>query len=35
LKAAVKEFLEQERAGVLAYAESAFEALPYKQTQGD
>ncbi len=32
LKAAVKDFLQQERAGVLAYAEEARTALPYRQT---
>lgn len=31
LRAAVAEFLEQERAGVLAYAEDARAALPYRQ----
>ncbi|MNI63788.1 hypothetical protein D3C73_1191900 [compost metagenome] len=31
LKAAVKDFLEQERLGVLAYAEDAKSALPYRQ----
>ncbi|AWA38451.1 GNAT family N-acetyltransferase [Pseudomonas sp. 22105] len=31
LKAAVKDFLHQERAGVLAYAEEARSALPYRQ----
>jgi len=31
LKAAVKDFLQQERAGVLAYAEEARTALPYRQ----
>jgi predicted N-acyltransferase len=31
LKAAVKDFLEQERVGVLAYAEEARTALPYRQ----
>ena len=31
LKAAVKDFLQQERAGVLAYAEEARAALPYRQ----
>ncbi|MBX8622707.1 GNAT family N-acetyltransferase [Pseudomonas glycinae] len=31
LKAAVKDFLHQERAGVLAYAEEARNALPYRQ----
>jgi predicted N-acyltransferase len=31
LKAAVKDFLEQERLGVLAYAEEAKSALPYRQ----
>jgi predicted N-acyltransferase len=31
LKAAVKDFLHQERLGVLAYAEEARTALPYRQ----
>jgi predicted N-acyltransferase len=31
LKAAVKDFLQQERVGVLAYAEEARTALPYRQ----
>ncbi|WPO50063.1 GNAT family N-acetyltransferase [Pseudomonas sp. S1Bt23] len=31
LKAAVKDFLQQERVGVLAYAEEARAALPYRQ----
>ena len=31
LKAAVKDFLQQERVGVLAYAEEARVALPYRQ----
>lgn len=31
LEAAVQEFLEQERAGVLAYAQEARAALPYRQ----
>ncbi|MFL9812075.1 N-acetyltransferase [Stutzerimonas sp. VN223-3] len=31
LRAAVSEFLEQERLGVLRYAESARDALPYRQ----
>lgn len=31
LRAAVSEFLEQERAGVLRYAEAARDALPYRQ----
>ena len=31
LRAAVQEFLQAERAGVLAYAEEAREALPYRQ----
>ncbi|PXX75389.1 hypothetical protein SAMN05660489_00827 [Pseudomonas sp. LAMO17WK12:I10] len=31
LKAAVKDFLQRERAGVLAYAEEARAALPYRQ----
>ncbi|BBN53458.1 hypothetical protein TRE132_15830 [Pseudomonas chlororaphis subsp. aurantiaca] len=31
LKAAVEDFLRQERAGVLAYAEEARAALPYRQ----
>ncbi|KTB83896.1 GNAT family N-acetyltransferase [Pseudomonas syringae] len=33
LKDAVSEFLEQERAGVLAYAEDARSALPYRQAE--
>jgi uncharacterized protein len=33
LRAAVSEFLKQERAGVLGYAESAREALPYRQAE--
>lgn len=32
LRAAVSDFLEQERAGVLRYAEAAREALPYRQS---
>ena len=31
LRAAVADFLQQERAGVLAYAEAARQALPYRQ----
>jgi len=31
LRRAVAEFLEQERVGVLAYAEEAYTALPYRQ----
>ena len=31
LKAAVSDFLEREREGVLAYAEQARSALPYRQ----
>ena len=31
LKAAVSDFLQRERAGVLAYAEEARSALPYRQ----
>ncbi len=34
LQAAVAGFLEQERAGVLAYAEQARDALPYRQADG-
>ena len=33
LRAAVADFLRQERLGVLAYAESAREALPYRQAE--
>jgi len=31
LRAAVTDFLQQERVGVLAYAEAARQALPYRQ----
>jgi len=31
LRAAVMDFLQQERVGVLAYAEAARQALPYRQ----
>ncbi|WP_163014400.1 peptidogalycan biosysnthesis protein, partial [Pseudomonas viridiflava] len=31
LKDAVSDFLEQERVGVMAYAEEARAALPYRQ----
>lgn len=34
LRAAVAEFLEQERVGVLRYAEAARDALPYRQGEG-
>ncbi|EWC41603.1 hypothetical protein B597_009295 [Stutzerimonas stutzeri KOS6] len=34
LRAAVADFLRQERLGVLAYAESARQALPYRQAGG-
>jgi len=34
LRAAVAEFLEQERDGVQAYARRAAEALPYRQEDG-
>jgi len=31
LRAAVSEFLQQERLGVMRYAETARDALPYRQ----
>jgi len=34
LRAAVAEFLDQERVGVLRYAEAARDALPYRQVEG-